>query len=207
MPRPKSNAEEILAGSEAYVGPQEAAAMLGVSPSTVKKMIDSGTLRAWRTEGGHRRISATSVQAAARSVKRMAASGAPHGKLAVLIVEDNPTTLKAFSRLFGTWGERLDLQFAGDAAEALLAIAQRRPDVVITDLAMKPFDGFHLIKMVRGSPELRATRMVVVSGLSGEEIEARGGLDPAVVHYHKPLSNERLAGYIDAQLQMRRIGE
>jgi PleD family two-component response regulator len=72
---------------------------------------------------------------------------------------------------------------------------------------MQPFDGFHLIKMVRGSPELKHTRMIVISGLSDEEIEAKGGLDPYVLRYKKPVSNERLSGYIDAQLQMQRTAD
>ena len=51
MARPKSRAEQILSSNEAFVGTKEAAAMLGVSVSTIQKMVESGKLRAWRTQG------------------------------------------------------------------------------------------------------------------------------------------------------------
>lgn len=184
------------------MGPLEAAAKLGVSPSTVKKMIDSGTLQAWRTEGGHRRISVESVEAAAQAKGRVAARP-QRRNLMVLVVEDNPVMLKAYTRLFSRWDESVDLQVAQDAAEALLAIAQRRPDVVITDLAMKPFGGFHLIRTVRNSADLRDIRILVITGLDEKEIAANGGLPADVLCYSKPVPNERLTGYIDAQLQLR----
>lgn len=125
----------------------------------------------------------------------------------VLAVEDNPVMLKSFTRLFSEWADKVDLQTAQDAAEALLAIAQRRPDVVITDLAMKPFDGFHLIRTVRNSAELRDVRIVVVSGLSADEISAKGGLPADVLCYSKPLSADRIKGYIEALLQTRLLAE
>jgi excisionase family DNA binding protein len=41
----------------------QAAARLGVAPNSVMNWVDAGLLSAWRTPGGHRRISASSVQA------------------------------------------------------------------------------------------------------------------------------------------------
>ncbi len=200
LARPKSRAEAIISSSEPYVGTKEAAALLGVSVSTIQKMVEAGTLRAWKTQGGHRRVAESDVAILKRS--GMASPGGDaHGKRVVLIVENNATMVKAYAKAAAEWGERIDVSFAGDAAAALLAIAQRRPDIVITDLAMEPFDGFHLIKTLRGSPELRNTRILVVTGLTDTEIKARGGLDEATLCYYKPLSFQRLAGYIDGFLQ------
>jgi PleD family two-component response regulator len=109
--------------------------------------------------------------------------------------------LKAYTRIAAKWGPRLELVFATDAAAALLHIAQRRPNLVVTDLAMQPFDGFHLIRTLRGSPELADTRILVVTGLTDDEILAQGGLDEYTVCYHKPLSFDRFEGFIDARLQ------
>jgi PleD family two-component response regulator len=125
------------------------------------------------------------------------------GPLAVLIVEDNPVQLKAYGKAVADWGPRVSVSYAGDGATALLAIAQRRPELVITDLAMEPFDGFHLIRTLRGSSELQDTLILVVTGLSDDEIAARGGLDDVTLCYRKPLSFQRLHGYIDALVQRR----
>jgi excisionase family DNA binding protein len=202
MARPKSRAESIISAAEPYIGTKEAAALLGVSVSTIQKMVEAGTLRAWKTQGGHRRISANSVTSLKRS-GMASPTGDNNGRLQVLVVEDNATMIKAYTKALSEWGSGVNLYFAGDGAAALLAIAQRRPDLVITDLAMEPFDGFHLIKTLRGSSDLAETAILVVTGLSDEEIKARGGLDDATLCYRKPLSFQRLGGYIDGLMQAR----
>jgi excisionase family DNA binding protein len=44
-----------------HMTPTEAASRLDVSPSTVRRMCDDGTLQSWTTPGGHRRIDPASV--------------------------------------------------------------------------------------------------------------------------------------------------
>lgn len=199
MGRPKSRAEELLSSTESCVGTKEAAAMLGVSVSSVQKLVEAGRLRAWRTQGGHRRIAEADVRAMGRD---RAVAGGTH-PLAVLIVEDNPSMRRAYAKMAERWGDRLDIAFANDAAAALLDIARRRPDVVVTDLVMQPFDGFHLIRTLRATPDLADTRILVVTGLDEAEIARMGGLDALSLCYRKPLSLERFAGYIDARIQDR----
>jgi excisionase family DNA binding protein len=204
LARPKSRADEISAAAEPYLGTKEAAAMLGVSVSTIQKMVEAGSLRAWKTQGGHRRVAERDVLEMKRTGLASPVRGAQRDVLAVLIVEDNPVQLKAYNKAVADWGPRVAVTYAGDGAAALLAVAQRRPDLVITDLAMEPFDGFHLISTLRGSSELQDTRILVVTGLSDDEITARGGLDDVTLCYRKPLSFQRLQGYIDSLVQMRR---
>lgn len=203
MARPKSRAFEIRSSQEAFVGTKEAAAMLGVSVSTIQKMVEAGKLRAWRTQGGHRRIAEADVKAAQSGPLSTGSASAPVKALGVLIVEDNQTMVRAYMKLAQKWGSGVELSFAGDAAAALLQIAQRRPHLVVADLMMEPFDGFHLIRTLRSSPELADTRVLVVTGLGPEEIQAKGGLDPLTLVYRKPLSLERFSGYIDARVQDR----
>lgn len=205
MARPKSRADEITAAAEPYVGTKEAAALLGVSVSTIQKMVEAGTLRAWKTQGGHRRVAESDVAELKRTGLASPARGESRAGLAVLIVEDNPQQIKAYNKAAADWGSRVSVSYAADGATALLAIAQRRPDLVITELAMEPFDGFHLIRTLRGSSTLKDTRILAVTGLSDAEIVARGGLDAVTLCYRKPLSFQRLHGYIDALVQRRGI--
>ena len=208
MPR-KAIKVARLAEPEPFVGTKEAALILGVSISTVQKMVDAGTIRAWRTEGGHRRLALESLkQAAARlsAGARPMSGGGPvehRGPTRVLVVEDNPVVAKAVAKVLSAYEGRLDATFARDAAEALLKCSETEPDLVITDLIMKPFDGFHLIRVLRNSERLSRMTILVVTGVSSKEIEAKGGLGDDVIVYRKPLSAERLAGFVDAFLQQR----
>jgi excisionase family DNA binding protein len=200
MGRPKSQISnsDIASG---YVGTKDAAAMLGVSVSTIQKMVESGALEAWRTHGGHRRITLASLQREIGRLPDPAAAG--HGEpraLRVLVVEDNPVALKSYEHLLHQWGDRLIARYAHDGAEALLAVAQDHPDVLITDLMMKPFDGRLLIKTLRSNRATNGLHIVVVTGDTSVR-EGTEEFDARTVVYRKPLRVDRLAGYLDARVQ------
>ena len=48
--------------SEPFLTTREAAKALGISLRTAQVWVENGQLDAWKTEGGHRRISRNSVQ-------------------------------------------------------------------------------------------------------------------------------------------------
>jgi excisionase family DNA binding protein len=211
MARPKS--ELAAQGVQRdYVGTKDAAAILGVSVSTIQKMVARGALKAWRTDGGHRRIALDDLRnhaldvgidaviSTGREERRAEVSFRP---LRILLVEDNRVTVKALEKHFARLDDRVQLVVCADAAEALLKIAERTPDLLVTDLAMQPFDGFHLLRVLRSSDKYRHLPVIVLTGMSDAEITARGGLDARVTLYHKPVSADRLLGFLDAMLQAR----
>ena len=201
MARPRTPVAEILSAAEQWIGTKEAAAMLGVSVSTIQKMVETGKLRAWRTQGGHRRVSEADVRMLNRQKRQTALYRAPVQPLQLLVVEDNPTVVKALARMVEQWGQCVETAFARGAAEALEHMVRRRPDLIVTDLSMQPLDGFHLIRTLRASRELAHTRVLVLTGMRAEDVEARGGLDKLVMRYEKAQFFARLSGYIDARLQ------
>jgi excisionase family DNA binding protein len=213
MPRPRSTQDTRASD---YIGTKEAASILGISVSSIQKMVNSGTLSAFRTSGGHRRILLDSLRKTAATMEipwsdsilphaggRAGAAGMP---LKVLVVEDNPVAAKAVVTALKKVGDRVTVDVCGDGAEALLKIAEEVPALVITDLAMQPFDGFKLIKVMRSSPRLAGIGLLVVTGLTATDIADRGGLDADITVYSKPVHAERLGGYIDALLSARLRG-
>jgi excisionase family DNA binding protein len=46
---------------DGYCGTSYAAKMLGISVGTVQGLVEKGDLKAWKTQGGHRRISLQSI--------------------------------------------------------------------------------------------------------------------------------------------------
>lgn len=213
MARPRSTQDTRAAE---FIGTKEAASILGVSVSSVQKMVNNGTLSAFRTSGGHRRIPLDSLRRAAAAMEipwsdgilpqagtRHALPGAP---LKILVVEDNAVAAKAILTALKKLGDKVRIDVCEDGAEALLKIAEEVPSLVITDLAMQPFDGFKLIKVIRSSPRLAGIGLLVVTGLSAQDIAERGGLAADITVYAKPLHAERLGGYIDALLSARMRG-
>lgn len=178
---------------------QEAARYLGVSATSIQKMVARGELNAWVTQGGHRRIYRDSVERFAQSI-RGAANAAQMSPqcLRILMAEDEPDQVSLVQRVLEAHGAPFELTVANDASQALIQLERQRPDVVFTDLIMEPFDGFHLVRTIVAEPAYADIAVLVISGLEPEEIEARGGLPSGVSVYRKPLPVERMFGFLDA---------
>ena len=67
-------------------------------------------------------------------------------KRRVLVVDDHPVVRERLSELIGMEPDLLPCGEAEDAAGALEAIEQTRPDIVIVDLSLKNSCGLELIK-------------------------------------------------------------
>ncbi len=192
-----SNADDFSAVTPALVGIGDAARALGVSRTTVQKMVDSGSLQAVRTAGGHRRILRPSLESHLNA--RMPVRRLHEGRrLQVLVAEDNMLMRQTFEQRLSRMGLPLELHFSVDAVDALLQIERRRPHVIITDLRMEPFDGFHLLRILRDQPAFASQWVMVVSAMTPEEIEQKGGLPGSVVVYAKPPHWDRIRGFLEA---------
>jgi len=125
--------------------------------------------------------------------------------LRVLLAEDDADQVNYLRRLMQQSARAgVELMVASDASQALVLIERQRPDLVITDLVMQPFDGFHLVKMLDQDPAYRAIEVLVMTAMNPQEVQARGRLPAWVTVYQKPVGAERLLGYLDA-LQARSL--
>ncbi len=192
-----SNGDDYASGAPALVGIGDAARALGVSRTTVQKMVDSGSLQAVRTAGGHRRILRQSLESHLNA--RMPVRRLHEGRrLQVLVAEDNMLMRQTYEQRLSRMGLPLELHFSVDAVDALLQIERRRPHVIITDLRMEPFDGFHLLRILRDQPAFASQWVMVVSAMTPEEVEDKGGLPGSVVVYGKPPQWDRIRGFLEA---------
>jgi excisionase family DNA binding protein len=198
---------------------REAATMLGVSVGTVQLWVESGLLNAWKTAGGHRRVMRDSVlgllhkesgpgasQAAVPAPPVLAAPDEQRPRrLGVLVVEDDPVLLRLYEATIKKWPMAPELTLAPNGLTALLKLGSYSPDLLITDLNMSQLDGFEMLRVIRSTPSLDATTIVVVSGLDAAMIASRGGVPPGIEVLPKPIPFERLKAIAMSLVNERRL--
>lgn len=197
---------ELSAESRSVCTTSEAARLLGVSNTTIQIMVERGELKAWRTRGGHRRISLDSVQSVQR--QRGVTNGRHGGEadvLTVLVVDSDPDMCDQYVSTMAQWGRSLHVLTAADGLEALLLIERRRPEILITELSMPNMDGFEFLRKLRTHHEFDSTQIIVVTALADDEIVRHGTIPVGVAVYKKPAPFEKIQGFIEAHMLRREL--
>jgi excisionase family DNA binding protein len=190
----------------AYCNTRQAATMLGVSHRTVQLWVESGTLEAWKTAGGHRRIALASIE---RHVERrhqaMLERAAP-ARYKVLLVEDDAATLALYEAAMADSDVPLDVVRAANGFEALIRIGETRPHLLVGDLSMPGLDGLRMIRTLRASEAYRDMAIVVTSGLDPATIRTMGLPDDIPV-LSKPVAPGALRAAIENVLHTEAAAE
>ena len=173
---------------------RQAATLLNVSVRTVQLWVESGVLQAWKTAGGHRRISVGSIQQLLDEKQdKQTPIRRPNtkGPLTVLIVDDDKDTLLLYKMLINNWFPSLQVETAEDGIDALVKIGTFKPTVLITDLQMPQLDGFAIIERLHNDSQYDYLTVIVVTGMSAVEVTANN-LPNSVPVLHKPIPVEEL---------------
>jgi excisionase family DNA binding protein len=177
---------------------QEAAEILGISVTSVQKLVEGGEIAAWKTPGGHRRIPRASVLAfKANGTIQRGEKTAP-SRSTLLVVEDEEMQRAVFATQFAKWHLPLDVTFCKSGYEALIEIGVRPPDILFLDIVMKGLDGYEVVETVLNRPSLRDVNIAIVSGVLAEELAERGGIPPGVAFFPKPVRFDELRGFVTA---------
>ncbi|HEY4192477.1 MAG TPA: response regulator [Mesorhizobium sp.] len=91
----------------------------------------------------------------------------------ILIADDDPNILLALTYLMRREGH--DVRTATDGQEALDAVAQAVPDLVLLDLMMPKANGYDVCRMLRASPAYDGVRIIMLTA-KGREADRRAGL-------------------------------
>jgi two-component system, OmpR family, KDP operon response regulator KdpE len=119
----------------------------------------------------------------------------------VLVVDDDPAIRQTLTRELALAG--YDTIAAADGVEAKKLFEERRPDLVITDLAMPRADGMAVVAAVR---QVDATPVIVLS-VRGEEEDKVRALDLGADDYvTKPFSLRELLARVRTQLRKSGTG-
>lgn len=85
----------------------------------------------------------------------------PHAPSTILVVEDDPLIREVTEETLRTEGYRVVA--VQDGQEALEALSQVRPDLILSDVRMPRCDGFELLRRVRRDHDYRATPFIIMS--------------------------------------------
>jgi len=182
---------------------------------SVQLMVDRGELQAWRTPGGHRRIARASVDAwlagrqnkgpAAASVAAPGATGAEAAAAGsgprVLLIEDSRHFQNLVTLLLRQRFPAVELRLADDGITGLAMAGQLQPEVLLVDILLPGIDGATLITGLRSSPAFAGSRLIVITSLTGAELEPYAFALDGVPVVHKPQLVARLPALLDAALQ------
>ena len=178
----------------------EASKLLGVSVRTVQLWVESGSLDAWKTAGGHRRIVAKSVNDYINDNQATPSAGSQ--RMRVLVVEDNATVSKFYEAAIHSWGHSIDVVTKKDGFESLLEIGRQVPDLLISDIYMPGMDGLQMIRSLYKSELLSAEKIIIISGLSEESITERGGIPLGIDFFIKPVDVMQLKRAVFGKLSI-----
>lgn len=177
---------------------REVAQRLGMAVRSVQMMVDRGELEAWKTPGGHRRISRSSVERwlAGRGVDQAepgtpAAAAAPATPprtegASVLLIEDSIHYQNLVSLLLRQQFPHVKLHMADDGIAGLAMAGKLQPDVLVVDILLPGIDGGTLITSLRSHPQFANTQLIVVTSLDESQREPYAFALAGVPVVHKP---------------------
>ena len=126
----------------------------------------------------------------------------PGGRSQVLVADDNEDMREYLRRVLAPhW----DVRCVADGEAALGAMAERLPDLLLTDVMMPRLDGLALVQRVRANPRLRALPVILISARVGDEAKVAGLAAGADDYLTKPFSSKELVARIESQLMRARI--
>ena len=115
----------------------------------------------------------------------------------ILIVEDHPTMREAMRLVLE--GEGFDIDEASDGAQALVAVQEERPDLVLLDMGIPGVSGPEVLAAVKSDPATSEVRVIVVTA-TGEEGRAAAMAGGADHYFTKPFSPIALLNAVEEVL-------
>lgn len=108
----------------------------------------------------------------------------------VLIVDDEKAITLSLGHIMTRAGYRV--RVASDGAEALAAVAEDRPDLILLDIVLPVRDGYDVCETLRADPANDRTRIVMLTARTGEAARRKAMALGADAYLTKPFARDEL---------------
>ena len=116
----------------------------------------------------------------------------------ILIADDEPNIVVSLEFLMKQRG--YDIRVVSNGAEALEAIGEFRPDLILLDVMMPRVSGYDVCQKVRENPEWQGIKIIMLSA-KGRDVEVTKGIAiGADAYVTKPFSTRDLIAKVGEML-------
>jgi excisionase family DNA binding protein len=148
----------------------EASKLCGVSLKTIANWIEQGHIKAHRTVGGHRRILREDLHRFMTEHKIPLPEGEKgSARKKILIVDDDRIIIETLVLALEEDEHGYEVISSSDGFEAGIQLNHFKPDLVVLDIMMPDINGYEVCKRIKGSPQSRDTKVIVLSAYLDEK--------------------------------------
>lgn len=108
----------------------------------------------------------------------------------ILIVDDEPRNLQLIEAMLRPEGHRA--RTASNAAEALAAVAEQAPDLILLDIMLPDLSGFEVAALLKANPATRSIPIIMVTALDDRKSKLAGLNAGAEEFISKPVDGAEL---------------
>jgi len=181
-----------LRTDEKVYTPVEVARLINVHVKSVANWIRQGKLQAYRTPGGHNRITRTGILRFLNEQKMPIPDLLGDPRRRILVVDDDPVVANVVVAALRDQGDRYEVSTVSNGIEALMEIGKRLPDLMVLDIFMPGLNGFEVCRQIKENPERRHLRIIGISGNQDPTVEEKIIACGADAFFPKPLDLQNL---------------
>ncbi len=177
---------------------REASEMLGVSQRTVQLWVESGVLKAWKTPGGHRKISLSSVNQIIekRQISIEMQRFISNAEFNILYIKDQVTPFNLIQNYFSWALNKVKVELMPNAFDGIVSLSRNKPDLLIVDVEKEDVDCIGLIKYMKNNQEFNSIEIAAFTSMPASLLIDYVGTNLNIEVFEKPISLMHLENYV-----------
>ena len=121
----------------------------------------------------------------------------------ILIVDDERFNLTLLSETLSQQGYHVEM--ANDGEQALTAISNSKPDLILLDILMPGMDGYEVCKRIKSDPETKHIPVLFISVMDEADNKVKAFECGAADYISKPFQVEEVIARVSTQLKLEQL--